>query len=130
MARKINLLVADRNPHVRAYLHRELQAAGYGVWLVASARDLMVWLHNPAPLDLLILDPELPGLDSGLLHEHLRLRRPHVKLVLHTIAAEDHPPPAVLPADALVEKSGRSLLALKNTVEALMQQRDLAVSDE
>jgi CheY-like chemotaxis protein len=130
MARNINLLVADRNPHVRAYLDRELKAAGYGVWLVASARDLMSWLHNPEPLDLLILDPELPGLDPGMLHESLRMRRPRLKLVLHTIAAEDHSAMALPPADALVEKSGRSLLTLKTTVEALIQHRDIAVGDE
>lgn len=129
MSRKINLLVADRNPHIRAYLHRELTAAGYGVWLVASARDLMAWMNNPEPLDLLILDPDLPGLDREMLRERLQARQPRLKLVLHTFAAENIAPAAVPAADALVEKSGRSLLTLKTIVEELMQQKQETVGE-
>jgi DNA-binding NtrC family response regulator len=129
MSRKINLLVADRNPHVRTYLHRELTAAGYGVWLVASARDLMTWMHNPIQLDLLILDPELPGLDRDMLHERIQARQPRLKLVLHAIAAENHSQTAIPTADALVEKSGRSLLTLKTIVEELTQLREETIGE-
>ena len=84
MEKVFTIAIADRNPHVRGFLQREMSGEGYRIRLAESARDLLEWTFNHEPVDLIILDPDLPdAVDSHLL-ETLQGRLPPVPVVIHT----------------------------------------------
>jgi len=55
------VLVVDDNAVVRAMLERQLHSAGMLVTAVAAADDAVAALHAAAPVDLVLLDWDLPG---------------------------------------------------------------------
>jgi CheY-like chemotaxis protein len=59
-------LAADRHPHVRALLKRELGVDGCRVRLTATGDELLDQASCPDPPDLAIMDPDLtaPGLSA------------------------------------------------------------------
>ena len=121
MNRPVILLIADRNPHVREFLKRELMAEGYQIRLVKSGQELIDDVHNPDTLpDMVILDPDLPdGNDLSLVH-HIHLIVPELPIVIHTLQTEMiHQLDAVHPV-IFVEKKGSSVDHLKQAVKALL----------
>jgi len=114
------IVIADRNPHVRGFLQREMSREGYRIRLAENARDLLQWAFNHEPVDLIILDPDLPdAVDSHLL-EALQGRMPPVPVVIHTHYAK------VLPEEGAkfiaVEKGGSSVERLKQIAESLLHR--------
>ena len=121
MNRPVILLIADRNPHVREFLKREMMADGYQIRLVKSAQELIDDIHNPATLpDMVILDPDLPDAnDLSLLH-HIHQIVPGLPIVIHTLQTEMiHQLDAVHPV-IFVEKKGSSVDHLKQAVKDLL----------
>ena len=121
MNRPVILLIADRNPHVREFLKREMMADGYQIRLVKSGQELIDDIHNPATLpDLVILDPDLPDAnDLSLLH-HIHQIVPGLPIVIHTLQTEMiHQLDAVHPV-IFVEKKGSSVDHLKQAVKDLL----------
>ena len=121
MKRPVILLIADRNPHVREFLKRELMAEGYQIRLVKSGQELIDDVHNPDTLpDMVILDPDLPdGNDLSLVH-HIHLIVPELPIVIHTLQTEMiHQLDAVHPV-IFVEKKGSSVDHLKQAVKDLL----------
>ena len=121
MNRPVILLIADRNPHVREFLKREMMADGYQIRLVKSGQELIDAIHNPATLpDLVILDPDLPDAnDLSLLH-HIHQIVPGLPIVIHTLQTEMiHQLDAVHPV-IFVEKKGSSVDHLKQAVKDLL----------
>ena len=121
MNRPVILLIADRNPHVREFLKRELMAEGYQIRLVKSGQELIDDVHNPDTLpDMVILDPDLPdGNDLSLVH-HIHLIVPELPIVIHTLQTEMiHQLDAVHPV-IFVEKKGSSVDHLKQAVKDLL----------
>jgi len=119
--RPVILLIADRNPHVREFLKREMMADGYQIRLVKSGQELIDDIHNPATLpDLVILDPDLPDAnDLSLLH-HIHQIVPGLPIVIHTLQTEMiHQLDAVHPV-IFVEKKGSSVDHLKQAVKDLL----------
>ena len=114
------VLIAERNPHIRYYLKREMEAAGYGVRLAGNAKEAVWWAHHPELLDLLILDPDLPGLDDAALYARLRDRIPKLPVVVHTYARGREPFAAVPNLAAVVEKRGRSIVTLKEVIAQIL----------
>jgi len=114
------IVIADRNPHVRGFLQREMSREGYRIRLAENAPDLLQWAFNHEPVDLIILDPDLPdAVDSHLL-EALQDRMPPVPVVIHT-----HYPNG-LPEEGAkfipVEKGGSSVERLKQIAENLLRK--------
>ena len=121
MNRPVILLIADRNPHVREFLKREMMADGYQIRLVKSGQELIDDIHNPATLpDMVILDPDLPDAnDLSLLH-HIHQIVPGLPIVIHTLQTEMiHQLDAVHPV-IFVEKKGSSVDHLKQAVKDLL----------
>jgi len=115
------ILIADRNPRVRGFLEREMSRAGYRIRLAESARDLLQWAYDRDPVDLVIMDPDLPdAADSHVMHM-LSKRIPQVPVIVHA-----HPSQGVTETDAvtsfiLVEKGGNSVERLKEVAENLLK---------
>ncbi len=83
------LLVEDEEA-VRAFAGRALEARGYTVHQAASgqeALDLMSELNEP--VDLVISDVVMPGMDGPTLMRELRRRQPDLKIIFVSGYAED-----------------------------------------
>lgn len=122
MSRPYKILVADRNPHVRRFLSRELSAAGFQVEAADSAKRLMQALGDEAGPDLLVLDPDLPDADSPALLLQIHQRRPTIPVVIHTFFCElsDRPQNLAWTA-ACVEKNANSSDMLIREVHRLLR---------
>lgn len=121
MSRPYKILVADRNPHVRRFLARELSAAGFQVSAAESAANLLEALGEGAGPDLLVLDPDLPDADSADLLARLQRSFPALPVVLHTFLYEVNAPACALDGIlATVEKGENSSDALIREVTRLL----------
>lgn len=116
---RIGILVADRNPRVRAFLQREMMAAGYRVTAADSARDVLRWAAERDRVDLVIIDPDLPDAEPEALVAELRRRRPQLPVVIHALPDPERGP-ADPPAAGFVEKGARSVERLQTLVRALL----------
>src|SRR6185312_3604172 len=82
------LLVEDEEA-VRAFAGRALEARGYKVYQAASgaeALDLISGIGDP--LDLVISDVVMPGMDGPTLMRELRRRQPELKIIFVSGYAE------------------------------------------
>jgi CheY-like chemotaxis protein len=109
-------LIADRNPHVRKFLKRELEAEGYRIRLAESGIEVLKWAFHPDRLDLIILDPDLPDTGAGQLMDKLKDRIPPLKVVIHAFLSDYAAPHDTLNADAFIEKGGNSIESLKKAI--------------
>ena len=116
MKKNYTILIVDRNPHVRKFLQREMAAAGYRVRLADNARKVLKWAFQREPLDLVILDPDLPGADDAQVLQHLLDRNPMLPVVVHTCASEYGISLKGKKKVVFVEKTGRSVERLKQVV--------------
>ena len=114
------IVIADRNPHVRGFLQREMRGEGYRIRVTESAHDLLEWTFNHGPVDLIILDPDLPDVVDSQLLEALQGRMPPVPVVIHTHYAN-----ALAEAGKsfiFVEKGGGSSERLKQIAATLFDK--------
>ncbi len=90
MDRKINILLADRNRHVRTFLQRELAGEGYQVILAAEDRELLHLLQTDHLPDLLILDPDLPSYSTKAeLLALLHFQYPSLPILIYSLLNDD-----------------------------------------
>jgi DNA-binding NtrC family response regulator len=115
------ILIADRNPHVRGFLQREMSKEGYRVRLAESAQDLLQWAFNHEPINLIILDPDLPDAVDAHLLNTLQNRTPPVPVIIHTHYAQSLPETRT--PFIVVEKGGSSVERLKQITESLLRQQ-------
>ena len=118
MKANFTLLIADRNPNVRKFLQREMSAAGYRILLAKNASEVLKMAFQDEPLDMIILDPDLPGADEGQLMAQLLDRISMLPVVMHTHASENSIDLKDKKNVVLVEKDGRSVERLKQVVYA------------
>jgi CheY-like chemotaxis protein len=116
----LTLLIADRNPHVREFLKREMMAEGYHIQLVKSGRELIEQIQNAKALpDMLILDPDLPDVnDQSLVHQIQQLV-PQLPIVIHTLQTEMIDHLKDIEFLILIEKKGSSVDHLKLAVKEI-----------
>jgi two-component system cell cycle sensor histidine kinase/response regulator CckA len=83
------LLVEDEEA-VRAFAGRALEARGYKVFQAASGPEaLELFSAISEPLDLVISDVVMPGMDGPTLMRELRRRQPELKIIFVSGYAED-----------------------------------------
>ena len=123
MEKEFKILVADRNQHVREFLKRELMAEGYRVRLAKNVQEVLKQVYHTETLDLLILDPDLPGTDKLALLKKLQNRIPALPVVVHTYLADYTDYTNELSKLAFVEKSGSSVESLKKMVHEILRKR-------
>ena len=69
------ILVVDDEPAIRFFLSEELRDAGYEVAAAASGEEALAYLEQH-PVDLVLLDQRMPGMDGLQTMAEIR-RRPH-----------------------------------------------------
>lgn len=94
---------------------------GYQVRLAENAQDLLQWAFNHEPIDLIILDPDLPdAVDTHLLNT-LQNRTPPLPVIIHTHYAQSLP--TTRAQFIVVEKGGSSVERLKQITESLLRRQ-------
>ncbi|MBN2125024.1 MAG: response regulator [Deltaproteobacteria bacterium] len=122
MSRRFTLLIADRNPHVREFLKREMTAEGFVVRLARNGLEVMQSLFKQGPPDLLILDLDLPDSDEMSVLDEIQTCFPNLPVVVHTFLSECTDRLAVLQTTAVVEKQGNNVDRLKKVVMRVLQE--------
>ena len=118
--KRFTILIADRNAHVREFLKREMRAEGYHVRLAENGREVLKYAYDIEPLDLLILDPDLPDVDANRLFSRLADRIPALPTVIHSLLSDDNVPEISPGEMVFVEKHGSSIENLKQIVKNLL----------
>ena len=123
MEKRHTILIADRNSHVRGFLKRELMAEGYDIRLATCGREVLNWAYRLQPLDLIILDLDLPDIDEQSLFSKLQDRIPVLPIIIHSF----QPDGAMHAVDneyaVFVEKGGNSIEKLKAVVNDMLSSR-------
>ena len=92
------VLLVEDEPTVRSVTRRILESAGHRVVTSASAeRALEIADERAEPIDLLVTDVVMPGIDGASLAERLRADRPSLKVLLISGYGRDHVVPRGLP---------------------------------
>ncbi len=120
MKKGITILIADRNPHVREFLKRELVADGYRVKLAKNGREVLSRLGSQQGVDLLVLDLDLPHAGDLAILDEIRGLIPSLPVVVHTFLPEYTGHSATLSNAALVEKEGNSVDRLKDVISEVL----------
>jgi len=114
------ILIADRNPHIRDFLRRELRAVGYTVQMVENSKELLKQIDANTLIRLLILDPDFPGIDSITLGRRLADRNPQLPVIMHCVRGTgdffDLNDNEVI----RIEKNGSSIEVLKKTIRNII----------
>lgn len=121
--RQVTLLIADRNPHIREFLRREMTDEGYRVCLARNGQELIERATRPEAFDLVILDPDLPDADEVPALKRLRESAPGLPIVVHAFPAEVRGEASEDALILFVEKRGASIENLKRTVLEILDRR-------
>jgi two-component system NtrC family sensor kinase len=78
------VLVVEDDADVRAYVVESLSALNYSVREAANAEAALRILEDSGPVDLLLTDVVMPGMNGRALAEAARLRRPGLKVLYMT----------------------------------------------
>lgn len=84
-----DILLADRNRHVREFLRRELAADGYLVRVARDAQEVLDLLAHGEIPSLLIIDLEIPYLAEVQLLQRLRSLYPTLPILIYSFQPED-----------------------------------------
>jgi len=95
---------------------------GYQVQLAKTGREVINCVYNQDPLDLLILDPDLPDTDESFLLKKLGERIPPLPVVVHSFLSENSEQQDVLTTVTFVEKRGSSIDHLKKIVSEILEK--------
>lgn len=120
MERVNEVLIADRNPHIRAFLKRELSACGYNVRLAENGKALLKLLYGRVRIDLLVLDPDFPGVDANVIARKIVDRVPQLPVVLYCIRGTENITDIVSGNVFHVEKNGNSVEILKEVIQKIL----------
>jgi len=124
MEKEFTILIADRNPHIREFLAREMRAIGYRVLLARTGKEVLQIAYSNQPLDLVILDPDLPDQDGRDTIKSLQDRIPTLPLVIHGFISDYVDSSKVVSTGIFVEKTGSSIeLLSKLAFEVLNKTR-------
>lgn len=122
MRKGYNILIADRNPHVRELLRREMTLEGYRVQLAKTGLEVINYTLEQDFFDLLILDPDLPDIDKSFLLKKLGERIPPLPVVVHSFLSENGEQQDILTTVTFVEKKGSSIDHLKEIVAEILEK--------
>jgi DNA-binding response OmpR family regulator len=122
MADQFTILIADRNPHVREFLRRELMAEGYRVQVARNGREVLRMTDVDDSAELLILDLDMPYVSGLTILEELENRKSPLPVMIHTFRMEYEKHPAVQRAAGFWEKRGDNIDGLKATVTQVLRK--------
>ena len=123
MKQNIYVLVTERNSHVREFLKRELMEEGFSVQLAENGNEMLKKIYRKEPLDLLILDPDLPDTDVPGILNKINDRIPRLPVVFHTFQADYQQYSDIIRDAVFVEKQGSSVENLKQIIFELLKRK-------
>lgn len=97
-----------------------MASEGYHVRVAKNACEVLDCIYHFEPVDLVILDPELPDSDKIHLIEKINNRLPTLPVIFHSFSREDVQDIDVWGPVNYVEKEGRSIEHLKKAVSELL----------
>jgi len=128
--RKATILVTDDNEVNCKVLARQLDVLGYRC-ITASSGDSALQLLGREPVDLLITDLQMPGMDGIGLARHVRAMFDDTRTPLPMVLTSANPDPVIMHAEdralfgaVLTKTSG--LKALDSTLKRLLPEREQA----
>lgn len=101
---KKSILVVDDEPEIRTLFNDLLSGEGYRVLEAASAgavHDILL----KEPVDLVLLDIALPGIDGRLISRYLQVFYEKIKVIVTSIHPIDEQQQMISRADGYYEKS-------------------------
>ncbi len=119
------ILIADRNSRVREFIKREMTKEGFRVILAETGKDVIEMINQSIPLDLVLLDPDLPDMDEIVLLKKIEDRVPRLPVVIHAFDSQETNYFLYLKQAAFVEKAGQSIEILKQTVIEILEAANL-----
>jgi DNA-binding NtrC family response regulator len=122
MKHQYTILIADRNPHVRAFLKREMTAEGYLIRLANTGREVLRWVFGHEPLHLLIMDPDLPDVEEHDILKQMKNRIPELPIIVHSFTPDFTRGPGILDTLVFVEKGGKSIEKLKEIITEMLHE--------
>ena len=125
MQKKINLLIVDRNPHIRNFLKREFQLEGYNVKLAKNGKELVNLIYSSAPVDLVIIDPDIPDISQSNLFKSLEDRVPPLPFVIHSDLIDYLDSTSHISKAAFVSKQGSSSEILKDVILDILNESQI-----
>ncbi len=123
MKKQCVVLVADRNPHIRNFVQRELTIDGYRVFTAENAGQLKSWIIRTAKLDVLVMDPNMPGIESREQVRSLLSLRPALPVIIHCHSPDCSTLRGIAGKVAIVEKNGNSVDEVKEQISHLLASR-------
>lgn len=121
MQKEFNLLIVDRNPHIRNFLKREFQSEGYNVQLAKNGTELVRLIYSSLPIDLVIIDPDIPNVSKLNLFKSLEDRVPTLPFVIHSDLFDYFESTSHICKVTFVPKRGSSSETLKDVVWNLLR---------
>jgi DNA-binding response OmpR family regulator len=122
MGNEFTILIADKNPHVRKFLQRELLIDGFRVLITKEGREALKLLYSNNPPDLLVLDLDLPHVSGLEILKRLEDQQIRIPVVVHTFLTEYANHPAIRNSAAYVEKTGDNVDGLKLVINDALQK--------
>ncbi len=119
------ILVADRNPRIRDFVQRELKSDGHQVFGAENGNQLRSWLCRPGRIDVLVIDPDMPGVEGEAHLMRLLSLRPNLAVILHCLADDSAFRLRNHSNLLLIEKSGQSIDQLKLKIQAVLHDADM-----
>jgi len=120
IVKEFTILVSDKNRNIREYLRREMASEGYQVRVAKNACEVLDCIYHCEPVDLVILDPELPDADKIRLIEKINNRLPTLPVIFHSFSRDDVKHIDVWGPVNYVEKEGKSIEHLKTAISELL----------
>jgi len=115
------ILIADRNPRVRDFLQRELNAEGYQTKMAKDGREVLALSDADESCELIILDLDMPHVSGLSVLETIQKRRPSLPVIIHTFLTEYEQHPAVQMAAGFWEKRGNNIDGFKAMVMEVLK---------
>lgn len=122
MKTPFTILVTDRNHNIRELLKREMVKEGYRIQLAKNGRDILRCIYHHEPIDLLILDPDLPDAGEVDILEKLEDRIPTLPVVIHAFLSEYVSYSSIPGGAAFVEKRGANIDRLKRVISDVLHE--------
>jgi DNA-binding NtrC family response regulator len=122
MQKEFNLLIVDRNPHIRNFLKREFQSEGYNVQLAKNGRELVDLIYSSTPIDLVIIDPDIPDVSQPSLFKSLEDRVPPLPFVIHSDLFDYLESTSHISKATFVPKQGSSSETLKDVILNILKE--------
>jgi len=124
LAKAFTILIADRNRHIRDLLRREMTGEGYRVRLAKSAGEVLKCIYDSEPVDLVILDWDMPDARDMALLDRIADRIPTLPVVVHAFAPVRSERGDNGFNTVFVEKAANSVDAIKRAVLDLVKGTD------